>query len=166
MGRRARGRAGSVRLRRRIELAAGLAGAVILGLPGCRPRIAPVLIWEGEVGHRTVEVGAIASLLAPRAPGIRSAPWGESRDATFQILELTTAEAPHVHERHDLTIVVLRGGGTLYAGGRRYEIDTGDVVHIARGVPHHFHPASSQPTVGLGIFTPRLDGTDSRPVPE
>jgi hypothetical protein len=33
-------------------------------------------------------------------------------------------------------------------------------------VPHHFHPAMSQPTVGLGIFVPRLDGNDSRPAPE
>jgi mannose-6-phosphate isomerase-like protein (cupin superfamily) len=166
MARAARGRRKNTQPRRAIALAGRLAGALTIGLLGCRSRSAPVLIWEGGAGTRTVEVSAIASLLAPRGPGIRSAPWGDSRDATFQLLELTAAESPHVHERHDLTIVVLRGSGVLYAGGRRYEVAAGDVVHIARGVPHHFHPAMSQPTVGLGIFVPRLDGNDSRPAPE
>jgi len=166
MARAVRGRPKSTPPCRRIAFAARFAGALTVGLLGCRPRPVPVLIWEGNAGGRTVEVSAIASLLAPKAPGVRSAPWGDSRDATFQLLELTAAESPHVHERHDLTIVVLRGGGTLYADGRRYQITAGDVVHIARGVPHHFHPATAQPTVGLGIFVPRLDGNDSRPVPE
>ena len=136
-----------------------------VGAVGCAARPSPSLLWADASGVRRLGTAEIAARVHPTAPGVRTASWGESVDATFQLLELTTPEPPHVHDSHDLTILLLRGAGTLYVADRAYPMASGDVAHIARGVEHHFHPSGSQPCVGIGIFSPVLSAPDRRLVP-
>jgi len=159
-------RAGEKNLQRAFVLAGvtwatGL--AMTLALAGCRAGHEAALVWEGAGGPRSMGASAVPHGLVPTGTvGIRSAPWGESSDATFQLLELSVAEKPHVHDGHDLTIVMLRGRGILYVAERRYSIEAGDIVQVGRGIAHHFHPEGAQPVVGLGIFVPRLEAADTR----
>ena len=142
-----------------------LACAALTTLVACRPG-PPLLVWEGVGEPHARQTTAAMASLATRAPGVRAGAWGESPDATFEILEVEVAEHPHVHETHDLTVVILGGSGTLVAEGRRYRLRPGDVTHIARGRPHHFHPDGGKLVKGLVIFTPRLEARDWKPSPE
>jgi mannose-6-phosphate isomerase-like protein (cupin superfamily) len=129
-------------------------------LPACRPGRPPLLVWEGAGDPHARHLKAATATLAARAPGVRAGTWGESPDASFELLEIGVPEQPHVHETHDLTVVILSGSGVLVAGGRRYHLGSGDVMHIARGRPHYFQPDIAKPVKGLAIFTPRLTEMD------
>lgn len=108
---------------------------------------------------------AVASLPMV-GPGVQRGAWGDSTDASFQLMASDRAEEPHVHRTHDLTVVLLRGGGTLVVEGRSYEMGAGDVMHVVRGRNHHFHPDGRGPAVALAIFTPRLGSPDYEPAPD
>jgi len=130
-----------------------------LGALGCgRP---PSLVWEGGGPARQVGLPLATAGLAAATPGTRRGPWGEASDETLLLMESDQAEEPHVHARHDLTVVLLRGRGTLVVEGRRYDLRGGDIAHIARGKVHAFAPAGH--ATALAIFTPRLEGPDSVP---
>ena len=129
--------------------------AIVVG--GCAGH-SPTLVWEGGGAPRATRVETAVSTLRSVAPGVRSGVWGDSPDATFQLLDAQVAESPHVHERHDLTVVLIAGEGRLVVEDREYVLREGDVVHVERGRVHHFHPKKS--VLGLVIFSPRLEGID------
>jgi mannose-6-phosphate isomerase-like protein (cupin superfamily) len=137
-------------------------GSVSLG--GCVRARSPQLVWEGAGAAHAGDADALAASLTRGAGDLGTGTWGESPDATFQLLETRTAERPHVHDRHDLTVVILRGRGTLVVSGRSRQVVAGDVLHVARGRVHHFHPSGTVPVLALAIFTPRLEQPDNRPV--
>src|SRR5690242_13382717 len=91
---------------------AALAMLMALGI-GCGTPAEPRLIWEGAGTPRAATASEWASTLAVRQPGVRAGAWGASPDATFQLLEARVPERPHVHDAHDLTVVLLRGRGVL-----------------------------------------------------
>jgi len=134
--------------------------------PGCRTALPPRLIWEGAGAPRAATASEWASTLAVRQPGVRAGAWGSSPDATFQLLEARAPERPHVHDTHDLTVVLLRGRGVLRVEGREHPMAAGDVVHIGRGRVHAFVPSGSEPTLGLAIFSPATAKSDYREIKE
>ncbi|HXG52564.1 MAG TPA: cupin domain-containing protein [candidate division Zixibacteria bacterium] len=85
---------------------------------------------------------------------------GRGREVSHHIVQVREREEPHVHERHDGTVVVLRGGGYLMLDGRRIDIATGDAVYIPRGAPHYFVNTGSDPAIAFVIFSPPFDGKD------
>ncbi len=125
----------------------------------CSPR-SPHLVWEGRGDAKVVSVEEAVIPLPEVAPGVRTGPWASTEDATFQLLDAEAAERPHVHDDHDLTVVVLRGAGVLVVEDREYALQVGDVVHVGRGRAHHFHPHGT--VTGLAIYTPRLERSDYR----
>jgi mannose-6-phosphate isomerase-like protein (cupin superfamily) len=129
-------------------------------LAGCRPTAGPTLVWEGAGAPLAQTATGAATRLPPVAPGTWRGAWGDSSDATFQLLASDRSEEPHVHRAHDLTVVLLRGGGTLIVEDRAYELRAGDVLHVMRGRMHHFHPDRGTSTVALAIFTPILRSKD------
>jgi mannose-6-phosphate isomerase-like protein (cupin superfamily) len=133
---------------------------------GCGTPATPRLIWEGAGTPRAATASEWASTLAVRQPGVRAGAWGASPDATFQLLEARVPERPHVHDAHDLTVVLLRGRGVLHVEGREHPLAAGDVVHIGRGRVHAFVPTGSEPTLGLAIFSPAAEKTDYREITE
>ncbi|HEY2388988.1 MAG TPA: cupin domain-containing protein [Candidatus Binatia bacterium] len=121
----------------------------------------PSLVWEGAGPPRETSVGGATAGLAAAGPAARRGPWGDAAGESLLLMESADAEEPHVHRRHDLTVVLLRGRGTLVVEGRRHDLHAGDVAHIARGKVHAFAPSGR--ATALAIFTPRLDGPDSVP---
>ena len=126
---------------------------------GCASR-SPRLVWLGWGDAKVMSVESAVTGLPQVSPGVRAGPWGSAEDASFQLIEAETAERPHVHDHHDLTVVMLRGSGVLVVEEREYAMQVGDVVHVRRRLIHHFHPSGT--VTGLVIYTPRLDGRDYR----
>ncbi|MBP9865090.1 MAG: cupin domain-containing protein [Candidatus Omnitrophica bacterium] len=85
----------------------------------------------------------------------------ETADASFQIVRMNTAEKPHVHEHHDLTVFVLRGRALMHLDNKDIPVRAGDVIDIPRGVPHWVENKSAAPSEVYAIFTPAFDGKDT-----
>jgi len=89
---------------------------------------------------------------------------GRTRSASYHLVQVRGGESPHRHETHDLTVVVLAGGGTLDLGARRLTLDAGDVAVIPRGEAHWFTNRGRGNALALVVFSPPLDAPDSVPV--
>lgn len=85
----------------------------------------------------------------------------ETRDASFQIVRLNTAEKPHVHQRHDLTIFVLKGKALMHLENEKIKVRAGDVIDIPRGTPHWVENRSHSASEVYAVFTPAFDGQDT-----
>jgi mannose-6-phosphate isomerase-like protein (cupin superfamily) len=104
----------------------------------------------------------------PLAPGqaLRADEIGRSAAASWHIVQVATAETPHRHRLHDLSVFVLRGEGVLTLDGRRIPLRAGDASLVARDRPHWFVRRGPTPSVTLAVFSPPLDGPDLVPEPE
>src|SRR5262245_13697890 len=116
----------------------------------------------------TLDEGLDAFLAAHRpAAGqeIRVDEVARTPSASYHLVQATGRERPHRHVAHDLTVVVLRGHGTLTIDTARVTLTAGDAVLIRRGVPHWFaNEGGHSPAVALATFTPPLDAPDNQPV--
>jgi quercetin dioxygenase-like cupin family protein len=133
--------------------------AVAMALAGCTAR-APQL----TVG--SVAAGLDRFLTAhPLVPGqeLRVDPVDRTEGASYHLVQVRGGEKPHRHAAHDLTVLVLRGRGTLHAGGEVVALAAGDVIVIPRDAVHWFSNTGREPAVALVVFTPPLDAPDSVP---
>lgn len=103
----------------------------------------------------------------PPAPGqaIRVDEVGRTTSASYHVVQVQGRERPHLHTAHDLTVVVLRGRGTLTRGDARVPMSAGDAAVIPRGVVHWFAREGGSPAVAFVMFSPPLDAPDTVPVP-
>ena len=84
--------------------------------------------------------------------------------ASYHLVQAHGSERPHRHVTHDLTVVVLRGRGTLVLDATRLTLAAGDAVLIPRGVRHWFANGGGRSVaVALVAFTPPLDAPDNQP---
>lgn len=137
-----------------------LVPALALVAAGCA-RPAPRLM----VGP--LATGTAPTLAAlPLAPGqnLRADEITRTASASYHVVQIRRAETPHTHATHDLTVLVLRGAGTLTLGTERLPMRAGDVALIPRGVVHWYANAGRGASVALVVFTPPLDGADIVPV--
>jgi quercetin dioxygenase-like cupin family protein len=135
-----------------------VAVGVLLALGGCAGR-APRVVLPPLAG------GLDAFLTAhPPADGqaIRIDEVGRTASASYHVVQVRGSESPHRHAAHDLTILVLRGGGTLTLDRATTRLAAGDAAVIPRGAVHWFAPRG--PAVSLVAFTPPLDAPDTVPV--
>ena len=137
-----------------------LGSQALLSMACGRP---PSLVWEGSGAARQASIADLTAALPAASPGIHRGPWGDGVDESLLLIDGTAAEQPHVHQRHDLTVVLLSGHGTLVVEGRRHDMRAGDVAHIGRGKVHAFAPSGR--ATALAIFAPRLEAPDSVPAP-
>jgi mannose-6-phosphate isomerase-like protein (cupin superfamily) len=121
----------------------------------------PSLVWEGAGAARQASMADLTAGLPAASPGVRRGPWGDATDESLFLMDSAAAEEPHVHQRHDVTVVLLSGRGALVVEGRRHDMRAGDVAHIGRGKVHAFAPSGR--ASALAIFTPRLEASDSVP---
>lgn len=90
----------------------------------------------------------------------------KNENSSHFIIQIRDRERPHIHETHDLTVVVKKGEGILHLGNDDLAMRRGDVAFIPRGVLHYFVNTSSEPCIAYVIFTPFYDGKDMKPVDE
>ena len=113
-------------------------------------------------------VGSLDDFLAahplPDGHNIRADEIGRTASASYHVIQVRGAESPHRHVAHDLTVVVLRGHGTLTRDAERVQLVAGDAAVVARGAPHWFANGARAPAVALVMFVPPLDGPDTVPV--
>lgn len=97
---------------------------------------------------------------------IKVTPLFKNEDASHFIIHIRDREKPHIHETHDLTVIVKKGKGVLYLGKDKLPMRRGDIAFIPKGVPHYFENEDSKPSIAYAIFTPFYDGKDMKLVDE
>jgi len=99
------------------------------------------------------------------SPGedLRADEVARTASASYHVVQAVRGEQPHRHLTHDLTLVVLRGRGTLVIGGDRFAVRAGDAAVIPRATPHAFLNEGRTPAVTLAVFSPPLDAPDRAP---
>jgi len=102
----------------------------------------------------------------PLAPGqgIRADEIARTPGASFHIVQVASEERPHRHVHHDLSVVVLRGRGTLHLEARSLPMRAGDAALVPRDTPHWFAREGRDVAVALVTFVPPLDAPDNVPV--
>jgi len=138
----------------------GVPMAALLALVACARARTPAL--PGALPHG-LEGFLGAHPLAAGQP-LRADEVARSDAASWHVVQVATAERPHRHRVHDLTVVVLRGEGILTLDGARISLRTGDAAVVRRDRPHWFQRRGGRPAVALVVFTPPLDAPDSVPV--
>ena len=83
--------------------------------------------------------------------------------ASYHLVQVRGSESPHYHVAHDLTVLVLRGQGTLTLGEVRRALAAGDAAVIPRGAVHWYANGGRAPALALVVFTPPLDAPDTVP---
>lgn len=97
---------------------------------------------------------------------IKVTPLFKNQDSSHFIIQIRDREKPHIHESHDLTVIVKKGNGVLHLGKDEFPMRKGDIAFIPQGVLHYFVNTSSEPSVAYAIFTPFYDGKDMKLVDE
>lgn len=97
---------------------------------------------------------------------IKVTPLFKNEDSSHFIIQIRDREKPHIHETHDLTVIVKKGKGILHLGKDELPMRRGDIAFIPKGVLHYFVNTSSEPSIAYVIFTPFYDGKDMKPVDE
>src|SRR5881296_1891403 len=87
--------------------------ALAMAVAGCAAR-APRLL----VGSLAAGLDPFLSA-HPLAPGqeLRADEVDRTQGASYHVVQVRSSEKPHRHAVHELTVLVLRGGGTLHARG-------------------------------------------------
>ena len=137
---------------------------LLLALAGCATSTEWVT-FPIEKGGKGVSLDAWLQahpLKSGQAISIEELSRGES--ASAHIVQIRKQEPLHVHENHDVTVILLKGRGTLWVGDRKLELKPGSIVTIPRGVPHSFTNQAQQMAVAYAVFNPAFDGKDFVPV--
>lgn len=79
---------------------------------------------------------------------------------SFHLVRIDTGEKPHVHQKHDLFVIILKGKGVFFVGDKKYDMKEGDSVFVQRGTPHYFL-ARGKGVYAIVIFSPPFDGKDT-----
>ena len=112
----------------------------------------------------------IASANQPqRGEILRIVDAGRSESLSNHIVIVRSRELPHRHNRHDSTVTILEGRGTMVVGKEKRRVRAGSVLFIPRGTVHNYTNESEKSTVALVVFAPPFDGQDRevvRPSPE
>ena len=137
-----------------------LIAAALLAAAGCTsppPNSKLLLRYD-----KPVEIEDLQSLVSRAGSGpVSVAELGRTAWVSHHLAVVREGEVPHYHRFHDLTVVVLRGGGVIDIEGRKYEMKAGDVVHVNRGVRHFFRNTGKDPSVAFVTFSPPFDGRDT-----
>lgn len=120
-----------------------------------------VITPEGNVAEPAWTEGELAQPVALR--NLRRTP-----EASIHLMRVAGKEAgAYVHERSDLILMVVAGKLELALGREKIVAAAGDVIEIPRGTPiQTANMAGANASVAYMVFTPALDATDRRKVPE
>lgn len=119
----------------------------------------PRLSLRYDKDWRTIDAAAAIAQAPPGDVAIQDL--GRTAWVSHHIAVVRTAEQPHYHRFHDLTVMVLCGEGVLNVEQRHIPMKAGDVAHVNRGVPHFFRNTGKEPAAAFVVFAPPFDGRDT-----
>ncbi len=130
---------------------------------GCAARGQGQAVIVNEIRY---DVGNLLASFPPH-PGqeITAVPLARGEASSQHLVYVRGAEEPHLHQEHDLTIVLLRGQGKLWVEGKTFDLKAGDVATIPAGKAHFFTNSGAAPAAALAHFSPAFAGSDRIPVP-
>lgn len=85
--------------------------------------------------------------------------FNEGKYSTVNLVTPTSEIKAHYHAKHDETVYIVRGSGTMRIGEATRDVSAGDLIHLPSGVVHSFAPKSKD-CVAVSVFGPKFDGTD------
>jgi len=85
-------------------------------------------------------------------------------EASYHLIRLNRSEKPHVHDTHDLVIVITQGKMRFHWKDRSLDLAPGDVIEIPRGTVHWGEKVTSESPEIYAVVTPPFDGKDQREV--
>ncbi len=88
----------------------------------------------------------------------------QSAGVSFHEVRLKGSEKPHVHDHHDLTVVIRTGKARLHFKEHAVDLEAGDVLAIPQGVEHWAENRGKKASEAYAIFSPPFDGKDYRSV--
>lgn len=97
-----------------------------------------------------------------RARGMAVRSLKVTQETSHHLIRLRTAEPPHTHEFHDLTVYVLQGRAMVHLAGQTILVRPGDVIEIPRGVIHWAENLGPGDSLVYAIFNPPFDGKDRK----
>ncbi len=119
----------------------------------------PRLLLRYEQGLQTMDVASLVSRAGPGEVSVVDV--GRTSWVSHHVAVVRTAEKPHYHRFHDLTVTLLRGEGVLTVDQRQTTMKAGEVAHIQRGVSHFFRNTGREPAAAFVVFSPPFDGRDN-----
>jgi mannose-6-phosphate isomerase-like protein (cupin superfamily) len=143
-----------------------MAGIALLLFAAAARADPPVAVLDVPLDERTtVAFDELVERLALRPDqNVRVVEIGRDAYASHHLVTLRTGEVLHRHDRHELTVVLLRGHGTQQIGDTTRPVGEGSVLYVPRGTPHAFTNGSSAPAVAYVQYSPPYDGEDRAPV--
>ncbi|MBX3024920.1 cupin domain-containing protein [bacterium] len=134
-------------------------------LAACAARSpAPSFLVPGPAGTDLVTQALAAAPIQPDQT-LRVQPLLQGEEASVSVVQIRDREAPHIHTRYDLTVLLARGHGTLWLAGVARAMRPGDAAFIPRGTPHWFVNEGAEPAVSVVVYAPPFSGPDQAPVP-
>ena len=85
--------------------------------------------------------------------------------ANYHLLQLRFSEDPHLHEKHDLMVLVQSGRGVMHLKDQSFAVSPGSIIFIPRKIVHYFVNSGVEPAVAIAVFSPPYYGDDSIPIP-
>jgi quercetin dioxygenase-like cupin family protein len=117
----------------------------------------------GRVPIRADLDALLAAHPLPAGTNISAMEFGRTEPVSHHLVQVRGGESPHVHEHHDLTVVMLRGTAVLTVGAEEHGIAAGDIMFVPRGRVHFVRNTGSETAVAFVIFSPALQSGDSVP---
>jgi mannose-6-phosphate isomerase-like protein (cupin superfamily) len=138
--------------------------AWLLLTAACRaePPAAVLDVWLGERSTTEIEQLVKRAALAPDQD-VRVMEIGRDAHTSHHVVAIRSGEELHRHDRHELTVVVLRGHGTLRLGEQTRAIGEGSILYVPRGAVHAFTNGANEPSYAYILYSPPFDGEDRAP---
>jgi len=100
---------------------------------------------------------------AKLAPGedVRVEQLASDANTSHHLVTLRDREPLHRHDRHAITVFLLRGHGRMHIAGAERPLGERSVLYVGRGVVHAFiNETSDSPAVAYVIYSPPYNGGD------
>jgi mannose-6-phosphate isomerase-like protein (cupin superfamily) len=101
-----------------------------------------------------------------RNENIRPLPLARGEHTSHLLVQIRDREPVHYHADSDISVLMLRGSGTIHIGEQRLPAKAGDVMFIPRGVVHYFINEAKEPAAALVIYSPPPGPNDRVLVPQ
>ena len=133
-------------------------GPVLPALPVCLG--VAIVAVQLAPDRRRATPRVYSSSMAELPPGaLATALVAETKGSSVHHLRVVDGVKPHLHRRHDESIVVLAGQGRMVIASDTTEIGPGSVIVVPRGTVHSA-VVTGDPLEAISVFSPPFHGND------